>query len=74
MSTTTQEHGIAFSINKNTWQLKVSKLKEQFPHLTDADLEYVDGKTEDLIDRLHKKIGHVVGKTKEGLHKFIDAL
>jgi len=73
--TTTQPRTLnATIIDKDNWHEKKSKLKEKFPHLTDTDLEYEDGKVEDLIDKIHSKIGKTIGKTKEGLHNFIKAL
>jgi len=54
--------------------MKKNKLKAKFPHLTDPDLEYDEGKVEEFIDKLHSKIGNTIGKTKEGLHKFIESL
>ncbi len=73
---TTTEHKLikASPFNKETWQEKKSKLKEKFPHLTDPDLDIEEGKVEEMLEKLHSKIGTTIGKTKEGLHKFIDAL
>lgn len=65
---------ITTTINKENWQEKKSKLKAKFPHLTEPDLHFEEGKVEELIDNLHSKIGKTIGKTKEGLHKFIAGL
>ncbi len=62
------------TINKENWQDKKKKLKIQFPHLSDADLSFHEDKIADMINLLHSKIGKTIGKTKEGLHKFIEAL
>lgn len=62
------------SISKENWQVKKLKLKEQFPHLSDNDLGYADGKIENLINKLHSRIGKALGQSKEGLLKFIEAL
>jgi uncharacterized protein YjbJ (UPF0337 family) len=62
------------NINKENWHEKKCKLKEMFPHLTDPDLDFEEGKLEEMIDKIHSKIGKTIGKTKEGLHKFIDGL
>jgi len=62
------------SINKENWHEKKNRLIEKYPQLTELDLVFEDGKTEELIDRIHSKIGNTVGKTKESLHKFIEWL
>ena len=62
------------TINKENWQDKKKKLKIQFPYLSDADLSFHEDKIADMINLLHSKIGKTIGKTKEGLHKFIEAL
>ena len=74
MTTTPDKSIFTFSFNKENWEMKKNKLKAKFPHLTDPDLEYDEGKVEEFIDKLHSKIGNTIGKTKEGLHKFIESL
>ena len=74
MSSKLSKQVLASAINKNNWQDKKAKLKVQFPHLTDYDLHFEEGKIEEMINKLHSKIGKVLGKTKEGLHKFIEAI
>lgn len=63
-----------FFLEKEKWEAKKVKLREKFPELTDEDLTLDEGNEDGLIDRIHSKIGKVIGKTKEGLHKFIEAL
>lgn len=60
--------------NKEYWQLKVIKLKDKFPQLTDQDLKFKEGKIEEIIDRLHESIGKTISKTKKGFEKFIHDL
>lgn len=74
MSEIKHETVTSFSINKENWETKKLKLKEKFPDLLDSDLEFEEGKEDGLIERIHSKIGNAIGKTKEGLHKFIEAL
>ncbi len=62
------------SLNMENWQEKKCKLKEQFPQLSDSDLCYDEGKVENLINKLHSRIGKVLGQSKDGLLKFIEAL
>ncbi|MGA2297814.1 MAG: general stress protein CsbD [FCB group bacterium] len=74
MTTTEPKTVTTFTITRENWLEKKSKLKEKFPHLTDSDLEYKEGKMEEMFDKLNTKIGKTIGKSKEGLHKFIEAL
>ncbi len=52
---------------KGNWKEVSGKLKQQFANLTDDDLLYKEGKEEELLGRLEKKLG----KTKEDLGKLI---
>jgi uncharacterized protein YjbJ (UPF0337 family) len=61
-------------LEKENWELKKQKLREKFPELTDEDLNFEDGKEDGLFERIHSKIGDAIGKTKDGLHKFINSL
>jgi uncharacterized protein YjbJ (UPF0337 family) len=63
-----------FFLEKEIWETKKQKLKEKFPELTDEDLTLEEGKEDGMIERIQSKIGGAIGKTKEGLHKFIEAL
>lgn len=63
-----------FTINIDNWEGLKKKFKEKFPDLVDFDLEYEEGKIEDMIDRVQAKIGRTIERTKEGLHKFIESL
>jgi len=55
---------------KGNWKEVTGKLKQQYANLTDDDLLYKEGKEEELLGRLEKK----VGKTKEDLRKLIAKL
>lgn len=46
---------------KGAWKEIKGKLKQQFGELTDNDLMYEEGREDELIGRLQKKLG----KTKE---------
>jgi uncharacterized protein YjbJ (UPF0337 family) len=52
------------------WNEQKGKLKQKFSTLTDNDLLFVEGKKEEMLGRLQVKLG----KTKEELHKLIEAL
>jgi len=55
---------------KGNWKEVSGNLKQQFANLTDDDLLYKEGKEEELLGRLEKKLG----KTKEDLRKLIAKL
>ena len=61
-----------------TWKLKLNgswnevkgKIKQEYGDLTDDDLTYEDGKDDELLGRIQRK----VGKTKEELKAWIERL
>ncbi len=52
------------------WNEQKGKLKQKFATLTDNDLLFIEGKKDEMLGRLHVKLG----KTKEELHKLIEGL
>jgi len=52
------------------WEKKKEKLKERFPNITDADLNYRDGKEQEMIEML----GNKLGKSKQELVSIIVAI
>lgn len=55
---------------KGNWNEKAGKLKQQFAGLTDDDVLFREGKEEELLGRLQKKLG----KTKEEVRDLIAKL
>jgi uncharacterized protein YjbJ (UPF0337 family) len=55
---------------KGSWNEIKGKVKGQYAQLTDDDLLYEDGKDDELIGRIQKK----VGKTKDELVKWIESI
>ena len=55
---------------KGDWEVQKGKLKQKFAKLTDNDLLFLDGKKEEMLGKLQITLG----KTKEELHKIIEAL
>jgi uncharacterized protein YjbJ (UPF0337 family) len=53
---------------KGSWNEVKGKLKQQFGNLTDDDLTFADGKEDELLGRLQKKLG----KSKENIRKMIE--
>ncbi|MCB5252728.1 MAG: CsbD family protein [Candidatus Cloacimonadaceae bacterium] len=55
---------------KGDWKTIAGKLKQKYANLTDDDLLFAEGKDEELLGRLQKKIG----KTKEEIRDEISKL
>jgi CsbD-like. len=55
---------------KGTWNEVAGKIKQKYANLTDDDLLYKEGKEEELLGKLQKKIG----KSKEEILNLIEKL
>jgi uncharacterized protein YjbJ (UPF0337 family) len=55
---------------KGNWNELKGKLKQKYASLTDDDLTYSEGKGEEMLGKVQKK----VGKTREELIKEIESL
>ena len=55
---------------KGNWNEIKGKLKQKYADLTDDDLTFAEGKDDELLGRLQKKLG----RTKEDLRKEIGEL
>lgn len=55
---------------KGNWNELKGKIKQQYGELTDDDLVYEEGKDDELVGRIQKK----VGKTKEQVIDWIQSL
>lgn len=55
-------------ITKGNWKIAKGKLKQKYAELTDNDLEYVEGKEEELIGRIQRK----TGETREEIEGLIN--
>lgn len=53
-----------------SWSERKIKLRQKFASLTDNDLLFEDGKTEEMLGKLQLKLG----KTKDELRRIIAAL
>ena len=52
---------------KGDWNITKGMLKQQWAKLTDDDLQYVEGKNEELLGRIQKR----TGETREVVEKAI---
>jgi uncharacterized protein YjbJ (UPF0337 family) len=55
---------------KGSWNEVKGKLKQKYARLTDDDLKFAEGKDDELLGRLEKRLG----KTKEELRMEIESL
>jgi len=55
---------------KGNWEEQKERLKQKFTALTDNDFLFLEGKKDEMLVRLEKKLG----KTKEELRKIISSL
>ncbi|MFD2034563.1 CsbD family protein, partial [Belliella marina] len=55
---------------KGNWNEIKGKLKQKYGELTDDDLVYAEGESEELLGKIQKK----TGKTKDELKSFINDL
>lgn len=54
---------------KGTWNEVKGKMKQKYGQLTDDDLTFAEGKEEELLGRLQKKLG----KTKDEIRREIES-
>lgn len=52
---------------KGNWNEKKGKLKQEYGQLTDDDLAYSEGKEDELVGRLERRLG----KSKDEIRKII---
>jgi uncharacterized protein YjbJ (UPF0337 family) len=55
---------------KGSWNELKGKLKQQYGNLTDDDLVFSEGKEDELLGRLQKKLG----KSKDEVQQMIEKL
>ena len=55
---------------KGAWNEVAGKFKQQYANLTDDDLLFKEGKEDELLGRLQKKIG----KSKEEIRNLIEKI
>ena len=53
---------------KGNWNIAKGKLKQKWAHLTDDDLEFVEGKEDELVGRIQKR----TGEARENVERAVD--
>jgi uncharacterized protein YjbJ (UPF0337 family) len=55
---------------KGTWNEIKGKLKQKYGNLTDDDLAFAEGKEDELLGRLQKKLGKSKEEVRQMIEKF----
>ncbi|QQX76654.1 MULTISPECIES: CsbD family protein [Aequorivita] len=55
---------------KGKWNQVKGKFKQEYADLTDDDLKYAEGKSDELLGRLQEKTGESKEKLKEKIDKW----
>lgn len=55
---------------KGNWNVVKGKLKQAYGDLTDDDLSYTDGKEDELVGRIQKRIGTTAADVRKLLNKY----
>ena len=59
--------------NKGKWNIVKGKLKQKWANLTDDDLQYVEGKEEEMIGRIQKRTGESRKAVEKAVKESSDA-
>jgi uncharacterized protein YjbJ (UPF0337 family) len=57
---------------KGNWNIAKGKLKQKFAQLTDDDLQYIEGKQDELIGRIQKRTGQAREKIEQAVDECCD--
>jgi uncharacterized protein YjbJ (UPF0337 family) len=52
---------------KANWNIAKGKLKQKFAQLTEDDLQFIEGKEDELIGRIQKRTGQAKEKIKSAV-------
>jgi len=53
---------------KGDWNITKGKLKQKWASLTDDDLQYVEGKSDELLGRIQKSTGETRATIERAFH------
>lgn len=59
---------------KGNWNEVKGKIKQKYGDLTDDDLTYVEGKEDELLGRLQKKLGKSKEEISGEIKKMVDSV
>jgi uncharacterized protein YjbJ (UPF0337 family) len=66
--TTTNEKIMSTLEMKGAWNIAKGKLKQKFAQLTDDELEFIEGKRDELVGRIQKR----TGQSREKIEQAVD--
>ena len=58
---------------KGDWNITKGKLKQKWAKLTDDDLQYAEGKTDELVGRIQKRTGETREAVEKALKEHVSA-
>ena len=59
---------------KGNWNIAKGKLKQKWAKLTDDDLQFVEGKQDELIGRIQKRTGEERAAVEKAVHEALKEL
>ncbi|MEI6534478.1 MAG: CsbD family protein [Verrucomicrobiaceae bacterium] len=59
---------------KGDWNIIKGNLKQKWAKLTDDDLQYIDGKKDELLGRIQKRTGATREAVESAISEYRDAL
>jgi len=54
---------------KGDWNITKGKLKQKWAKLTDDDLQFAEGKQDELLGRIQKRTGETLETVRKALHE-----
>ena len=54
---------------KGNWNIIKGKLKQKFANLTDDDLQYLEGKEDELLGRIQRRTGQTKAQVEDAIRK-----
>lgn len=54
---------------KGNWNIVKGKLKQKYADLTDDDLQYIEGKEDELVGRIQKRTGRSKEEVEEAVEE-----
>ena len=54
---------------KGDWNITKGKLKQKWAHLTDDDLQFAEGKQDELLGRIQKRTGESREAVEKAIHE-----
>jgi len=57
-------------IAKGNWNIAKGKLKQKLAQLADDDLQFIEGKEDELIGRIQKRTGKARGKIEQTVDEY----